>query len=168
MKRSPLPSRYTGLSCSRPILLIDDDPLCRRLLILFFNSMKQEVDWASDGITAIEKINHHRYSIIYMDPIMPYLDGVSTARLIRESDQEILIPSNTALDDASVYKRSGMNAVLAKPLEYKKIYNSMIKGLPDIPEWSLPRNLRPKRYSIKIYTSHRFFKQAEHPARGGN
>ncbi|KAF8456036.1 CheY-like superfamily [Kalaharituber pfeilii] len=110
MKRTPLPSRYTGLSCSRPILLIDDDPLCRRLLILFFNSMKQEVDWASDGITAIEKINHHRYSMIYMDPIMPYLDGVSTTRLIRESDQEIPIIcmlSNTALDDASVYKETG-------------------------------------------------------------
>lgn len=46
MERRNRPSRYAGMERTHSVLVVDDDPVCRRLLLLFFNSMRQEVDLA--------------------------------------------------------------------------------------------------------------------------
>ncbi|KAF8424063.1 HSF-type DNA-binding-domain-containing protein [Tirmania nivea] len=106
LERRPPPSRhYTA-----PILVVDDDPMCRRLLMLFFSYNKQEVDCASDGISAVEKVNYHKYSIIFMDVILPLLDGVSATKLMRKTDKEtpiVCLASTTNGVDLDRYKRSG-------------------------------------------------------------
>lgn len=38
-----------------------------------------------------------------------------------------------------------MTAILAKPFGYKKLYNFMIKLMPDLPVWKLPPELRPRK-----------------------
>ncbi|KAI5793893.1 HSF-type DNA-binding-domain-containing protein [Peziza echinospora] len=93
-----------------PILIVDDDENVRSILCRFFTSMKLEVDCADNGLTAIEKNNQNRYSIIYMDVIMPFLDGVSATRIIRKTDKTtpiICLASTSAESDNSVYQRSG-------------------------------------------------------------
>ncbi|KAF8459497.1 HSF-type DNA-binding-domain-containing protein [Terfezia claveryi] len=144
LERRPPPSRhYTA-----PILVVDDDPMCRRLLMLFFSYNKQEVDCASDGISAVEKANRHKYSIIFMDVILPLLDGVSATKLMRKTDKEtpiVCLASTTNDVDLDRYKRSGMNIILSKPFGFKKLYEAMLEIMPESTGWAIPRGLRAKR-----------------------
>ncbi|KAI5779177.1 hypothetical protein DFH27DRAFT_530040 [Peziza echinospora] len=131
-----------------PILIVDDDENVRSILCRFFTSMKLEVDCADNGLTAIEKNNQNRYSIIYMDVIMPFLDGVSATRIIRKTDKTtpiICLASTSAESDNSVYQRSGMTGVLAKPFGKRKMFASMMLHKSRFPGWSPPKK-RSKRY----------------------
>lgn len=97
---------------------------------------------------------------------MPQLDGVSAARLIRESDKNtpiVCLASDTKQSDLGVYERagrslpshqcpltdvvlSGMTSILAKPFGYKKVFASMKEHGPfaQEPQWTLPKDRRPK------------------------
>ena len=122
----PILPGYSPPSHTAPILVVDDDPQCRRLLMLFFAYNKQEIDCAvcatpytflkqtnvkqSDGISAVEKHKRYKYSIIFMDVILPYLDGVSATRLIRETDQEtpiVCLASTSNVSDFDRYRLHG-------------------------------------------------------------
>ena len=64
----------------------------------------------SDGISAVEKHKRYKYSIIFMDVILPYLDGVSATRLIRETDQEtpiVCLASTSSVSDFDRYRLHG-------------------------------------------------------------
>ena len=64
-----------------------------------------------DGVSAVEKVNRHKYSIIFMDVILPLLDGVSATKLMRKTDKDtpiVCLASTTNEVDLDRYKRSGM------------------------------------------------------------
>lgn len=68
-----------------------------------------------DGLEAVSKINngHNQFDLIFMDIIMPHLDGVSATVCIRETRPDIPIiamTSNIRADDIDMYFRYGRPA----------------------------------------------------------
>ncbi|KAK3376003.1 response regulator-like protein [Lasiosphaeria ovina] len=102
------------------ILLVEDDKTCARIGSKFLLSMDCSVETANDGLEAVDKINHesNRFDLIFMDIIMPHLDGVSATAMIRMVAPRIPIiamTSNIRQEDIQTYFNFGMNDVLAKP-----------------------------------------------------
>jgi CheY-like chemotaxis protein len=57
------------------ILVVDDDPVVRGLLVWTLERHSLTVDEASDGLAALALLKQHQYSVIVLDLVMPLLDG---------------------------------------------------------------------------------------------
>ncbi|KXX78273.1 Transcription factor prr1 [Madurella mycetomatis] len=102
------------------IMLVEDDKTCARIGSKFLTNMDCSVETARDGLEAVEKMNNdsERFDLIFMDIIMPNLDGVSATAMIRMVAPHIPIvamTSNIRQEDIQTYFQFGMNDVLAKP-----------------------------------------------------
>ncbi|KAK0724798.1 hypothetical protein B0H67DRAFT_481213 [Lasiosphaeris hirsuta] len=102
------------------ILLVEDDKTCARIGSKFLSNVDCSVETARNGLEAVDKINHEsdRFDLIFMDIIMPHLDGVSATAMIRMVAPRIPIiamTSNIRQEDIQTYFQYGMNDVLAKP-----------------------------------------------------
>ncbi|CAO1602759.1 kinase-regulated stress-responsive transcription factor skn7 [Xanthoria calcicola] len=114
------------------ILLVEDDPTCRRIGSKFLYSFQCAIDSAFDGLEAVNKMNAgSKYDMVLMDIIMPNLDGVSACHLIRQFDSTpiIAMTSNIRSDDISMYFQHGMNDVLPKPFTKEGLLGMLEKHL---------------------------------------
>ncbi|MBQ5389567.1 MAG: response regulator transcription factor [Clostridia bacterium] len=76
------------------ILVVDDEEKIRELIGKYAKFEGHSVDFAVDGMEAVEKCRENRYDVIIMDIMMPNLDGFSACREIRKkSDVPILMLS---------------------------------------------------------------------------
>jgi len=57
------------------VLVVDDDPVVRGLLVWTLERHSLTVDEAGDGLAALALIKEHQYSVILLDLVMPLLDG---------------------------------------------------------------------------------------------
>ncbi|KAK3626790.1 kinase-regulated stress-responsive transcription factor skn7 [Elasticomyces elasticus] len=114
------------------ILLVEDDPTCRRIGGKFLYAFHCAIDSALDGLEAVNKMNAGaKYDLVLMDIIMPNLDGVSATHLIRQFDNTpiVAMTSNIRSDDISMYFQHGMNDVLPKPFTKEGLLNMLEKHL---------------------------------------
>ncbi|KAL1310842.1 hypothetical protein AAFC00_001076 [Neodothiora populina] len=121
-----------GWSRQPRILLVEDDPTCRRIGGKFLYAFHCSVDSALDGLEAVNKMNAgSKYDLVLMDIIMPNLDGVSACHLIRQFDNTpiIAMTSNIRSDDISMYFQHGMNDVLPKPFTKEGLVQMLEKHL---------------------------------------
>ncbi|KAI9676898.1 MAG: kinase-regulated stress-responsive transcription factor skn7 [Caeruleum heppii] len=146
------------------ILLVEDDPTCRRIGGKFLYSFKCAIDSAFDGLEAVNKMNAgSKYDLVLMDIIMPNLDGVSATSLIRRFDPTpiIAMTSNIRSDDISMYFQHGMNDVLPKPFTKEGLLNMLEKHLGHLKDPKLIDSMPPQqqmapsssRHSLKDETS---------------
>jgi len=117
------------------ILLVDDDSINRFAARTLMEQAGHKIVEAENGKVAIEKIKLKFFDVILMDIHMPVMDGVSAARVIREeSAKEKQVPiigltASVMKDEKDRYLRAGMNAVVAKPIEIKKLMKIIQKLL---------------------------------------
>ncbi|KAJ4164187.1 hypothetical protein LMH87_005871 [Akanthomyces muscarius] len=113
------------------VFLVEDDPTCAKIGIKFLKSMGCEVEHAPDGAEAYNRMNavgREYFDLIFMDIIMPKLDGVSASMYIRQqcpSTPIIAMTSNIRPDEVNGYFEHGMNGVLAKPFTKEGMLKSV-------------------------------------------
>lgn len=114
------------------VLLAEDTPISAEMMLAMARHLKIEMDVAANGLDAIAMIEEAReggqpYSMLLLDVMMPILDGVETARRIRQigySPDELPIIAVTAatdLDEVRSYRAAGMQAFLEKPVSLEDI-----------------------------------------------
>ncbi|HEY2323018.1 MAG TPA: response regulator [Thermoanaerobaculia bacterium] len=69
------------------ILIADDDASIRHLLTTIVKRERLDVDAATDGEEAIQKLQEHEYSVILLDLMMPHVDGFGVIDYLREHPQ---------------------------------------------------------------------------------
>ncbi|MDX2153359.1 MAG: ATP-binding protein [Bryobacteraceae bacterium] len=102
------------------VLLAEDNPVNRRLLTLLLARLGCSVEAAENGRVAVEKARSGSFRAVFMDCQMPEMDGFEASRTIRASGSRVPIVAITAgafESDRELCLRSGMNEVLAKPVE---------------------------------------------------
>jgi DNA-binding response OmpR family regulator len=77
--------------CKR-ILIVDDDPVIVRLLQINFRLEGYEVDTASRGEEALERVRANRPDVVILDVMMPGLDGWEVCRRLKETPAVSHIP----------------------------------------------------------------------------
>ena len=63
------------LSSNRRVLVVDDDPLIRDLLVTYLGEAGFMVTEAADGLEALDAVRDHEYPVIITDLLMPVIDG---------------------------------------------------------------------------------------------
>ena len=124
------------------ILIVDDNEMNLKVATGLLEPLQMTMETADSGRRAIEMIQDRLekgqpYHIIFMDHMMPVMDGVETTEEIRGMKGEyytnvpIITLSANALMDARVkFKEAGMDDFVAKPIELGEICKVIKRWLP--------------------------------------
>ena len=77
---------------SRQILVVDDDAVTARFIASLLREHGYDVLVAEDGAHALEIVARHELAMVVCDLVMPYRDGYSVLRAIRQSDKSHDLP----------------------------------------------------------------------------
>jgi twitching motility two-component system response regulator PilG len=102
------------------VLVIDDSNTIRRSAEMFLSQAGFEVILAEDGFDALAKISDHRPRVIFVDIMMPRLDGYQTCALIKQnphlkSTPVIMLSSKDGVFDRARGRLAGSDRYLTKP-----------------------------------------------------
>ena len=120
---------------ARTILVVDDDPVSRRLLEVAITRCGHTVVTASGGGPALDLLLSPRgktISLMLLDLVMPDIDGIKVLTKLRAVNQELAVIVYTAKGDsgsAAEAMRAGANDVVVKPFSMERIMASIQKEL---------------------------------------
>jgi len=106
------------------ILIVDDVGTNLKVAEGLIRSYKIQVDTVTSGAQAIEKIAGVSYDLIFMDHMMPEMDGVEAVKRIRELGYDlpiIALTANAAFGIKEMFLANGFNDFLSKPIEVVKL-----------------------------------------------
>jgi len=118
----------------RRILLVEDEPVSRRIAVELLQEAGLTVEVACDGAEAVERCRDHPYDLILMDLQMPGLDGLEAARAIRRQGRCSAVPivamtANVFDDDRARCRAAGMDDFIAKPVFADVLYATVLAWL---------------------------------------
>ena len=118
------------------VLLVDDNAVNLTVAEGLLEPLKMKIDTVMSGKAAIEKISKFHYDIIFMDHMMPELDGVETTHIIRRFYKEyenvpiIALTANALEGTKEMFCEEGMNDFVPKPIELRMLIGKVKKWLP--------------------------------------
>lgn len=131
---------YDSLNFKAPeakLLLVDDNKMNLKVAIGLLAPLQMQIDTAENGKQALEMLEAKAYDLVFMDHMMPIMDGVEATRRIREKEeatgahQTIIALTADAMSGAKEeFMAAGMDDFVAKPIEIKDICSKLRKYLP--------------------------------------
>ena len=123
------------------VLVIDDSNTIRRSAELFLRQAGYEVILAEDGFDALSKITDYEPQVIFVDIMMPRLDGYQTCALIKQnprlkSTPVIMLSSKDGVFDRARGRLAGSDRYLTKPFTKEGLIEAVsdfVKRTPAAP-----------------------------------
>ena len=129
------PAVIEGASGKR-VLVVDDNSVNLIIVKELLEPYKLVVDIASSGKEAISKVQNRHYDIIFMDHMMPEMDGVETTRAIRKLSvgycktvPVVALTANAVYGAEKELLDSGFDGYVAKPIDIKVLESVLEKYL---------------------------------------
>ncbi|TYA70119.1 response regulator [Seonamhaeicola marinus] len=122
------------LGRSITVLVVDDNIMNQKVLGLMLKKFNLKIDYANNGLEALELTNSKDYDIVFMDIQMPIMDGLEATKKIKASKHFISNPypiiavsASAYTDDRKKATEHGIDDFISKPIEIKKLHNLLIK-----------------------------------------
>ncbi len=118
------------------ILIVDDNAINLTVAEGLLEPLKMQIDTATGGKEAVEKISEKMYDLVFMDHMMPEIDGVETTRIIRRFHKEydtvpiIALTANAVDGTMEMFLSEGMDDFVAKPIEIRVLVSKVKRWLP--------------------------------------
>ena len=117
------------------VMVIDDSRTISRTAQMLLGEAGCEVITASDGFDALAKIVDHQPSIIFVDVLMPRLDGYQTCAVIKHNSAfkdtpVILLSSRDGLFDKARGRVVGSDQFLTKPFSKEELLDAIRAHVP--------------------------------------
>ena len=112
------------------VLVIDDSNTILRSAEMFLRQAGFEVILAEDGFDALAKIRDHQPKVIFVDIMMPRLDGYQTCALIKQnpklkSTPVIMLSSKDGVFDRARGRLAGSDRYLTKPFTKEALIDTV-------------------------------------------
>ncbi len=118
------------------ILIVDDNStnllVAKRLMSLY----NAQIDTAESGIIAIKMVQQNDYDIVFMDHMMPELDGIETTQAIRSLGGKytklviVALSANVVSGASELFRESGMDDFIGKPIEMSELHRIFSRYIP--------------------------------------
>jgi twitching motility two-component system response regulator PilG len=117
------------------VLVIDDSNTIRRSAEMFLRQAGYEVILAEDGFDALSKISDHQPQVIFVDIMMPRLDGYQTCALIKQNPifnatPVIMLSSKDGVFDRARGRLAGSDHYLTKPFSKEGLIQAVADFAP--------------------------------------
>jgi diguanylate cyclase (GGDEF)-like protein len=135
MARKPF-TPEPGVATTR-ILIAEDDPAIREILLFQLTKAGYDVVQAADGKEALEQVLHTRPDLAVLDVMMPYLSGYEVCEKLRHSLETrdlpiIFLTAKSEEQDKLTGLAGGANDYITKPFAYREL----LARIENLLEWS--------------------------------
>ncbi len=120
------------------VLAVDDNTMNLRVFKGLLKKSEMEIDLADGGHTALEMLNEKKYDIIFMDHMMPEMDGIETLKALRRTrgcvnikTPVIALTANVVSGAEAMYLKEGFSAYLAKPIVPEMLIAVLKNHIPE-------------------------------------
>lgn len=117
------------------VLVVDDNIINRKVVVRMMADYKFDIHEADCGMKAIELAKENKYDMIFMDHMMPEMDGVEATGIIRSEselnkDTVVVALTANAIEGAKdMYLSNGFQDFLAKPFERVQLHELLNKWI---------------------------------------
>jgi CheY-like chemotaxis protein len=116
------------------ILVVDDSPFMVRLVTYILESAGYETASAENGRIALEMIAEESPDLVFLDTMMPEMDGLETLAAIRSNPRTrdlpvLMLTAKTQAGDYRVALDAGANGYLTKPFRQADVLDGVIQHL---------------------------------------
>ncbi|GHU84389.1 hypothetical protein FACS189473_1620 [Spirochaetia bacterium] len=136
---SPLDSRIRFEAPMARTLIVDDIATNLRVAAELMRPYNMTIDTCLSGAEAIEMVRKNHYDLVFMDHMMPEMDGIAATTAIRAIDTldacysqlpVIMLTANAVSGQREMFLRNGINDFLAKPIEIQQLNAILEKWIP--------------------------------------
>ena len=131
-------------------MVVEDEGVANELLSSTFKNFFSEVSSAFNGKEALEMFERLQPDIIFVDIVMPEMDGIELSRKLREINPNQIIIVISASNDIQKISESieiGVNSFIQKPIDTKKIIELLSNVTALI---SKKKKIETKTFSISL------------------
>lgn len=131
-------------------MVVEDEGVANELLSSTFKNFFSDVSSAFNGKEAIEMFERLKPDIIFVDIVMPEMDGIELSRKLREMNPNQIIIVISASNDIQKISESieiGVNSFIQKPIDTKKIIELLSNVTALI---SKKKKIETKTFSISL------------------
>ncbi|MDR1674341.1 MAG: response regulator [Oscillospiraceae bacterium] len=120
------------------VLIVDDVETNLQVAEMMLSMYELQIETVLSGFDAIEKVKSGKvYDIIFMDHMMPEMDGIETTKILRQSGYGgtiVSLTANVLTGNDSMFMENGFDDFLPKPIDIRKldiVVNKFIKNTDD-------------------------------------
>ena len=119
------------------VLIVDDNSTNLMVEEKLLRATKVNIDTATSGLDCLKKTLQTRYDVIFMDHLMPEMDGIECLHSIRNQTgglnydtPVVILTANAGGEHRALYTREGFDGYLLKPVSGAKLESELLRHLP--------------------------------------
>ena len=120
------------------LLVVDDNAMNRMVFMDLLKELKCQIHEADSGKKCLELVQNNKYDIIFMDHMMPEMDGVETLHALQNLPGNlskgcpvIILTANAISGAREMYLSEGFDDFLSKPIVPEKLEKKIFQFMPD-------------------------------------
>ena len=120
------------------VLIVDDNVINRKVARGFLKNYAFDLTEAESGAQAVELVRSTRYDIIFMDHMMPGMDGIEAVQIIRSDCGEngtapviVALTANAMEGMREHFLECGFDDFISKPLDRKELNQLLLRWVPE-------------------------------------
>lgn len=134
---APMVHRMSFKAPKARILIVDDVLMNLKVMSGLLKETKIQIDFAESGMECLKKVCQEHYDIIFLDHMMPAMDGLETLRQMKQMKGNlnwqtpvIMLTANAIMGAREEYLEAGFADYLSKPVESAKLDSMLCHYLP--------------------------------------
>ena len=119
------------------VLVVDDEPMNRRVAEEIFKRYQMQVQTAESGRMAIDLCEREDFDLVFLDHMMPEMDGIETLKRLRKIHTDsgrgltvIAFTANAVSGAREMFLEEGFDEFVSKPVEHSELEHVLRKVLP--------------------------------------
>jgi len=119
------------------VLVVDDNAINLKVALAYLATHHIQADTAASGLEALKKMEEKQYDLVFMDHMMPEMDGLEATARIRAMENGwcktvpiIALSANAVSGVRELFLGNGMNDFLPKPINAAELNRVLIQWLP--------------------------------------
>ncbi|MDR1541432.1 MAG: response regulator [Clostridiales bacterium] len=133
----PLASNTVSTNGNAQVLVVDDNSSNLKVARAYLEKFNIKAELASSGAQAVDMASQKRYDIIFVDHMMPDMDGLETTHALRSLPDQwyqhapiVALSANAIEGAAELFLENGMNDFVSKPIDTASLSKVLAKWLP--------------------------------------
>lgn len=120
------------------VLVVDDNNMNLHVAKNLMKHLQVDVSMCASGMECLEMMKKTHYDVVFLDHMMPGMDGIETLRLAKEMEGNlcldtpvVALTANAIVGAKEMYERAGFDGYLGKPIKTDELENILLRFLPE-------------------------------------
>ena len=139
------------------LLVVDDNPMNLSVFSNLLSDMECQIDEADSGAKCLKLVKENKYDIVFMDHMMPKMDGVETLHHMQEygeyinfSTPVVILTANAMSGAEETYLSEGFTDYLSKPIDVEKLERMIERLIPEEKKKPVEERKQAEEASVEL------------------